>query len=69
MSCADMAVSGVTEEGEDYMIETMACVNNEACSGWSGEVNGQTVSILGCGEGASKLALGFAAMVVAAASM
>ena len=72
--CANITVAGVDEDsGEEFSIDTGACVNNEACAGFTGDENGNTITVLNCdapGEGsAAKLAAGVVAMVAAAYAM
>ena len=71
--CANLNVAGVdADSGEEFNIDTRACVNNEACAGYSGEENGNTITVLNCdaAEGsATKLVAGVVAMVAAAYAM
>ena len=70
MNCANLQITGTDEEsGEDYDVTQQHCVVQAGCDGWTGETNGATITILNCDLGASKVAAGFAAMVVAAYAM
>jgi hypothetical protein len=72
MKCANSLMSGTDEEsGEEFTdVALSVCTLESACAGWEGEVAGTTVKITDCNmAGASKLAAGFAAMVVAAYAM